>query len=312
LAGLIDKKRLPATVRYALRAILNYVQRLGRWLVILWQVRGVGWRDEWALIRSALAAPVISLRDPGRWQDPILLTDAQVRVRGVGRFALRARSDDLYHVLPWRERRLVEFADRFLQPGDVFVDAGANIGFFSIQAGHLVGETGRVIAFEMMTENAARLAMNAGLNKLRNITLHQCALSESDKQHVRGTMSVGKFGQASITREAGPADLVMEVETISLDTALDGIETVRLLKMDIEGAEELAVRGALAALQRTECIIYERRPALVDGDPVGALLTMAGFSVRQLDRANMIAERVADRVREAGSSHRRALSRDAR
>ena len=55
---------------------------------------------------------------------------------------------------------------RLLQPGDVFVDVGANIGYFSVLAASLVGDAGKVFAFEPDPDNFQLLCANAELNGL--------------------------------------------------------------------------------------------------------------------------------------------------
>ncbi|MCR6496042.1 hypothetical protein LJB71_07295 [Thermomonas sp. S9] len=133
------KSVTPEFIRRILRCILNYVCRLGRWVIILWQIRGAKIADEGVLWVSAFVAPVTSLSNLGGWQDPVLLWDATLNVQGFGVFRVRARTDDLWHVLPWRERRLFRVIRKFLGEGDVFVDAGANIGVFSVLASLIVG-----------------------------------------------------------------------------------------------------------------------------------------------------------------------------
>ena len=57
------------------------------------------------IVPIRICAPFLSLENLLEWQDPILLADAQVDVRGVDKF-VRARCDDLWHVLPWREHAI--------------------------------------------------------------------------------------------------------------------------------------------------------------------------------------------------------------
>lgn len=77
------KQLRPVPPRHGLRVVLTYVQRLGRWTVILRQLRGAAPRDHLKLLASALCAPVLSLRDLAHWQDPQLLFDSGVEVLGV-------------------------------------------------------------------------------------------------------------------------------------------------------------------------------------------------------------------------------------
>lgn len=108
----------------------DYARRVGRWCLILGSIHGLGFRDKAALLGSAALSPLVSMLGLGKWQDPVLFWDAKVKVDGVGRFHVRRRTDDLWHVLPARERSVMRAVAEAVGPGDVFVDAGANIGFF--------------------------------------------------------------------------------------------------------------------------------------------------------------------------------------
>lgn len=287
------KAALPAPVRGALRRVLHYLQRLGRWPAILWQVRGATWRDRLTLLASAAAAPVVALRGLDAWQDPLLLRDARVRVRGLGEFLLRARTDDLWHVLPAREPALYAAIDATLREGDVFVDAGANLGVYTVLAARRVGAGGRVLCFEMMPDTADLLERHVRLNRLDNVTVVRKALSRRAGDRVVAVVEAGKHGQASIARErASPHARRIEVPTTTLDRELAGCARVRLMKLDLEGAELDALHGAAEALQRTEALVYERwGDAGAASDPVARLLDAAGFDCERLDGNNALARR---------------------
>ena len=294
------RRFLPQPARLSIHRTLAYTRRVGRWPMILWQVRGVDWRDRANLAGSALAAPLIALREPFSWQDPILLRDARVEVRGIGRFQLRARCDDLWHVLPWRERAICNALRAHLRPGDVFVDAGANIGVYTVLASRLVSSGGRVVAIEMMPDTAARLETHVKLNELDNVTVLAQAVSDVAGLRVTARVEPGKFGQARIDLSAPRAGggsrtsvREIEVETATLDDLVSGPGRVRMLKMDLEGAELAALRGATRLLERVEIVIYERwSGAAQRHDPVGAFLAERGFQGRRLDGNNWIASRV--------------------
>ncbi len=293
---LLLKPLLPVPLRRLMRGVLHYMQRVGRWGIILWQVRGVTWGDQWTLIRSALAAPLVSTRRLLEWQDPLLLSDVVVKVSGVGRFRLRGRCDDLWHVLPWRERHIVRFLRNHLRKGDVFIDAGANIGFYSVLAASLVGEKGNVVAIEMMPDTASRLTKNLGLNGSAHVAVVQKALSGQAGEKVRAEVIPGKFGQASIAESKDSAAATMiEVETTTLDELdrqFGGIGRVKVLKLDLEGAEEAALQGAGNLLDKTDFAVYEswgrsRR----EGTVVDRLFESCGFDLEQLDGNNWVAKK---------------------
>lgn len=296
----IAKAVLPIPVRRFLRGCLHYFQRIGRWPIILWQVRGTTPRDRWILFRSALASPFLSINKPLEWQDPILLADARVDVRGVGRFTVRARCDDLWHVLPWREPAIFTVLRDQLRPGDTFIDAGANIGVYSVLAARLVGPDGKVIAVEMMPDTADRLEHNLELNGIFNVAVCRAALSNTVGQFVTAKVTSGKYGQASIAKGiADDAALSIQVKTTTLDELSKNLTGVRLVKMDLEGAEVLALQGAKALLDKTNYLICESWGlSRTDDSPAEAWLREATFTLRYIDGNNLLAEKIRQTLQD--------------
>ena len=84
-----------STLRKSLGYTLDYSRRMGRWFDVAAKVRGVSASDTVRLLASGAASPLVSLRHLDRWQDPRLLFDTTLRVRGLGSFHIRANTDDL-------------------------------------------------------------------------------------------------------------------------------------------------------------------------------------------------------------------------
>ncbi len=287
-------KILPKPLRVFLGWFKHYFQRLFRWGVILAQIRGETLLDKIKIISSALVSPLSSFKNLSSWQDPFLLFDTRVVVKGVGRFYCRRFCDDLWHVLPWREKEIFRAITSRLQLGDVFIDAGANIGVYTVFASKLVGATGRVICVEMMPDTADRLENHIRLNNLQNVTIVRKAISDTAGKTVTAVVEAGKYGQASIAKDHSCAKSVkrINVATTTLDDICCRITEVRLMKMDLEGVELPALVGAKTLLQHIECLIYESwgntRAAL---NPVNAYLIDAGFEIVPLDGNNLLAQR---------------------
>ena len=267
-----------------------YLGRLSRWVAILATIRGAAWQDEVKLLVSALASPALSLRRLQQWEDPRLLFDVEVVVKSIGKFALRRCSDDLWHVLPSREKAVLAEIQSRLRPGDTFVDAGANLGLFTVVASRLVGSEGRVVAIEMMPETAARLRTHVRLNRLSNVAIRECALSDQSGRQVVARVPAGSWGQASIQRqEFGVPVRLATVATATLDDVLKDAKEIRLLKMDLEGSEFQAARGGSSALRRTEAVIFEDLAG--SPKPVEDLMGKLGLDVLPLDARNWLAQR---------------------
>ena len=177
-----------------------------------------------------------------------------------------------------------------LRPGDVFVDAGANIGTYTVAASREVGDSGTVVAIEMMPETMAILRSHVELNSLKNVSLSHVALSNVLGDSISVDVpSGGKHGQASIVRADPKTSSVVTVSTSTLDDILSPYPRIRLVKMDLEGAEELALEGGRESLKRTQAIIFEDK----GDDGLIPAVQALGFVVRRLDGNNSIGERKA-------------------
>ena len=178
-----------------------------------------------------------------------------------------------------------------LRPGDHFVDAGANIGYFTLLAARAVGavrgvgEGGRVDAFEPEPHNRRRLVEHLRINGLSDrVRVHEAALAEGAGEAVihflgdaggganHGCSTLypgdaarggGSGGGEAGGGEGGGGEAVpaTRVATVRLDEALAGTVPT-LIKMDIEGAEAAAVAGmaGLLAVDAPPVIIGEVNP----------------------------------------------------
>jgi FkbM family methyltransferase len=156
----------------------------------------------------------------------------------------------------------------FLQPGMTFVDVGANWGYFTLLAAHLVGPEGRVLSLEPDPRLFRTLQENVRRNRLDQVWPFPVAASNGP-----GTLTLAGYdersdnwGLSKLVEEAGGATS-FSVAAQPLDGLLDqvGIDRVDLLKMDIEGAEELALHGMRAGLSRSRYrrILLEVHPAIL-------------------------------------------------
>ncbi len=142
---------------------------------------------------------------------------------------------------------------RLIQRGMTVIDIGAHVGHYALLAARLVGSEGKVYAFEPDPDNYAILQKNVSLNGYTNIVAIPKAVSNRT-----GTLRLFVSRQGndrhaifentrSIAREASE-----DVSSVSLDDflAAQGWPQVDLIKMDIEGAEPLALEGMRGLLER--------------------------------------------------------------
>ncbi|MBZ5510843.1 MAG: FkbM family methyltransferase [Acidobacteriia bacterium] len=137
-----------------------------------------------------------------------------------------------------------------LAPGMTFIDVGANLGLYTVLAAKLVGATGRVLAFEPSERDWKRARRAIERNGLQNVELFRVALSNAD-----GTISLnvcepaygGCNSVGTVTHEAavGHVSHVEQVTCRTLDCFLaeKQVRRVDVMKLDVEGAEQLVLLG---------------------------------------------------------------------
>ena len=138
-----------------------------------------------------------------------------------------------------------KFLRRTLSPGDVAVDVGANIGIYTQLLSRWVGPTGLVHSFEPSPKNFGRL--QSATRKLANVRLSQSAVGESSRRttlYVSDKLNVDH--RAYLTE--GDSRHTVPIEMIALDDYFKPGERVDLIKMDIQGYELHALRGASRVL----------------------------------------------------------------
>jgi FkbM family methyltransferase len=149
-----------------------------------------------------------------------------------------------------------------LGEGDVFVDIGANSGYFSVLAALRVGARGRVFAFEPNPAVRRQLERHIGLNAIADrVTISELALSDEDRDDLRLFVSCwpDNDGIASLTPAAETlargglrADTSIAVRVRTFDSWVPSVQLSRidLMKIDVEGAESRVLAGMSSTLAR--------------------------------------------------------------
>jgi FkbM family methyltransferase len=154
------------------------------------------------------------------------------------------------------ETRLVT---ELLLPGDVFVDVGAHVGWFTTIAARCVGPDGQVIACEPYPENAAALRKNLALNGMQNVLVVESALGDQP-----GTLHLRKGSDSgAVTALDWSTGGDEDVPMTTLNDMVSSVGAINLLKIDVEGWESHVLRGGAETLRRTANVLIEiNRPAL--------------------------------------------------
>jgi FkbM family methyltransferase len=170
------------------------------------------------------------------------------------------------------------------RPGWIVVDVGAHMGFYTVRAAALVGSSGRVIAVEPDPANYAILKRNVQQCNLTNVTAVNAALSDRDGIAQLRIDDWASTGRVLIQNEANSdfQSSACVVKTMRLDTLTREleIEKVDLVKIDVEGAEMLVLKGAKECLEKSTARIVVETHGFNLADQVAQLLRGYRDSVR--------------------------------
>lgn len=208
-------------------------------------------------------------------------------------FYADSRDEIQRHLLMFRswEPNLTHFLQQRLGPGDVFVDVGANIGYFTALASPLVGDQGAVVAIEPsprtfpILEEALR---RNGLHNVRSENVAIAAQSGTLRMYVESAANVGNTS----SMQPSTYDDAFDVRTETLVSAIgsDELARARVIKIDVEGMEaELiqALTPVLPTLRQDAEIVIELAPmrlaeqGIRTEDAIAPLLE-AGFNVYRM------------------------------
>jgi FkbM family methyltransferase len=181
----------------------------------------------------------------------------------------------------WFEYREQAFWRLYLREGDTVIDAGAHFGLYSALAASLLGRNGRVLAVEPNAETAKFLIRN--LEKYGGECVQASVGAEDGHaEYFPGAAGRGAYG-GSVAEKAGTPP--RRVRRVTMDTLLReaGVERTALVKIDVEGDEVEALRGARAAIA------------------AGALpLLMVEFAEKNLDRRGLTTRVLHDELMALG------------
>ena len=151
---------------------------------------------------------------------------------------------------------------RHIVPGGVYIDVGANVGFYSLHIAKKIQGNGKIYSFEADPILHKRLDANCSLNRFgRTIKTYNLAITNCEKIVPFYVHGEGASGQGSLIHHPALTGKVVEVRGMTLDRFLkeERLEKVSFIKIDIEGGEFELLNGAKRALteQRFEKIYIE-------------------------------------------------------
>jgi FkbM family methyltransferase len=234
---------------------------------------------------TSSAAPDI-VRIPERWST----ATPRVRVRRLGLDLDLDLRDNLQRTLYFTgtyEPGVLRFIRRELRPGDVFVDVGAHVGVHALTAARRLRELGRgrVYAFEPTRDSAAGVRASAVRNGLEVEVVEAALGAEQGTVDLYADPAYG-VDDAGVRSQYGTGRLVQRIPVTTFDAwaAETGLERLDLVKIDVEGAEPLVLRGMAESLDRLRprALIVEMKAATLeragtDAGVVWEMLTRHGY-----------------------------------
>ena len=179
---------------------------------------------------------------------------------------------------------------RLLRAGDVFIDVGANEGYFSLLAA-TAQPAALIHAIEPEPANAAVLQRNVSANGLSQVVVHACAIAARDgpvRMTVPTTVNSGVARLEQVSRDRSA--LSPPISAITLDTffAAHCPHGARVVKIDCEGAEQFVFQGASRVLAERSVAFFflEYHPTIIGEEAcrtIDARLRVHGYDCSRLN-----------------------------
>lgn len=178
--------------------------------------------------------------------------------------------------------------ESILSVGDTMIDVGAHVGFHSISAGRIVGQTGKVIPIDPQPYCAERIAKNACLNNMAQVSIICAAVGQTPGYFQISLQSDRDRSRLSLNA-SGPCDLGTRIE-VPIRTLDEVFETnqlnmVNLVKIDVEGFEPEVLQGFRRNIDKCKNIILEILPDVrpVEVKAMIESLRICGFNILSVD-----------------------------
>lgn len=152
------------------------------------------------------------------------------------------------------------YLEKHVKEGEIVIEAGANIGYYTALLGKLVGASGQVYSFEANKETYELATLTLKMNDLQpHVHLQNLAVSNRNGlvnftyQPIASARShyINTGGSHILTKHTKQLSHSRSVQTTTLDSALPSVTNVSWLRMDIEGAEIIAIEGAQRIIQHS-------------------------------------------------------------
>lgn len=157
----------------------------------------------------------------------------------------------------YHERYEAKIIETLLDPGEAFWDVGANIGYFTLVAASVLKNRGQIVSFEPGGSAYARLTENVSLNPFNNISIYKLAVTDKSGEGVLYLSGDVADSGANLYNPGKDQTLEERCATVSLDQCSreQGLRPPAFIKMDVEGAELAALKGAANVRERPALVV---------------------------------------------------------
>ena len=194
-----------------------------------------------------------------------------------------------------REEISFEIVKSLLKKGEVVLEAGANIGYYTIMESKKVGEKGLVYAVEPIKENYNLLKKNITLNKLENVKTYNLGFSNTE-----GILNINVSEDSNLNTPANiegrekSSVRIEKVKCLTLDNFFKNKRKPNFMRMDIEGYEDVVFEGGSKILDSLDKIFVELHFPLVGEERMIKLLNNLKSKGFEIHKAVMEWERLED------------------
>jgi FkbM family methyltransferase len=148
----------------------------------------------------------------------------------------------------WFELAETELVRKLLRRGNVFVDVGANIGWYTLLSARIMGDKGLVLAYEPEPNNFSLLSKSIIENGFNNVKAFQECVSENTQPKTLWLQTKNLGGHSLIKSANEQQNISVNSTTVDVSLKNEEIEIIDILKIDVEGAEPQVIEGSKQTL----------------------------------------------------------------
>lgn len=187
-------------------------------------------------------------------------------------------------ILGTHEKEFVHILMKILYKNQVFYDVGAHVGYYSLLSSKIVGESGKVVAFEPSPNNLLLLLKNLKLNNISNVQVINACVGDKE-----GIVMFDLNDDSSTSHIDTSESLKVKMVTIDNLTKKCIIPLPNMLKIDVEGAELLVLKGMTNTLKLYHPLILLSTHSQILHTTSVNLLEKHGYKLVFLDKREILA-----------------------